>query len=159
VREEWQAALARHYRELWYDDSTYPDRKCFYADAFIKPIWSRLNLPTARISRDGRILPATKHLFIHGHGGHPLFALPSQGDVYLGQELLRLWDGFAAAVGPSHVDTLVVYREIVWVDLFIELDGAERHFITSLRSNQYDADDFTLLGEWKDYRRDAADGP
>jgi hypothetical protein len=45
------------------------------------------------------------------------------------------------------------------VDLFIELDGAERHFITSLRSNQYDADDFTLLGEWKDYRRDAADEP
>ena len=159
VHEEWQAALARRYRELWYDDPTDPDRKCFYADAFIKPIWSRLNLPTARISRDGRILPATKHLFIHGHRGHPLFALPRPGDAHLGQELMGLWDGFAAAVGPSHVDTLMVDREIVGVDLFIELDGEERHFITSLRSNQYDAGDFTLLGEWQDYRRDAADEP
>ena len=159
VHEEWQAALARRYRELWYDDLTDPDRKCFYADAFIKPIWSRLHLPTARISRDGRILPATKHLFIHGHRGHPLFALPRPGDAHLGQELMGLWDGFAAAVGPSCVDTLMVDREIVGVDLFIALDGEGRHFITSLRSNQYDADDFILLGEWQDYRRDAADEP
>jgi hypothetical protein len=159
VHEEWQAALARRYVELWYDDPTDPDRKCFYVDAFIKPIWSRLNLPTARISRDGRILPATKHLFIHGHHGHPLFALPRPGDAHLGQELMGLWDAFAAAVGPSRVDTLIVDREIVGVDLFIELDGEGRHFITSLRSNQYDAGDFTLLGEWQGYRRDAEDEP
>jgi hypothetical protein len=159
VHEEWQAALARCYLELWYDDPTDPDRKCFYADAFIKPVWSRLNLPTARISRDGRILPATKHLFIHGHRGHPLFALPRPGDAHLGQELVGLWDAFAAAVGPSRVDTLIADREIVGVDLFIALDGERRHFITGLRSNQYDADDFTLLGQWQDYRQDAEDEP
>ena len=159
VHEEWQAALARCYLELWYNDPTDPDRKCFYADAFIKPIWSRLNLPTARISRDGRILPATKHLFIHGHRGHPLFALPRPGDAHLGQELVGLWDAFAAAVGPSRVDTLIADREIVGVDLFIELDGEGRHFITGLRSNQYDADDFTLLRKWQDYRQDAEDEP
>jgi hypothetical protein len=159
VHEEWQAALARRYLKLWYNDPTDPDRKCFYADAFIKPVWSRLNLPTARISRDGRILPATKHLFIHGHRGHPLFALPRPGDAHLGQELMGLWHAFAAAVGPSRVDTIIADREIVSVDLFRKLDGEGRHFITGLRSNQYKAGDFTLLREWQDYRQDAEDEP
>ncbi len=157
--QRWQAALARRYVSLWYDDAADGDRKRFYTDGYMKPLRSRCSLPCGHISRDGRRLPATKYLFIHGHRGHPLFASPRPGDAHLGQELMGLWDAFAAAVGPRRIEALIVDREAVSAELFARLDEEGRCFITSLRSNQYEADDFTLRGEWQDWRRDAPAEP
>ncbi len=142
VRLAWGEAatadVARWGTQLWAADPA-NEKPYRYWDWHVKTVYSDYHLPRTKHGTRNRIVSARKQLMLHDQAGHLLMMKTYRGDTNL---IAGMVDGTAYYEGLMDSQQLshqIFDREGLSVAHFKELQQEpERHFITYLRSNQYD---------------------
>jgi len=124
-----------------------------YVDASVKPVWTRLFSKSARVSKNGRVMPATTTMVLHGGTGTPLVFRSYSGTASLAHEVPALLREVESATGAGTVRRLVVLdREGHSIALFKELMDRGWQFVVPLRSQVTGPkSDFEQVGDWVPY--------
>ena len=124
-----------------------------YIDTSTKPVWTHHFSRCTKVSKRGRVMPATSTVFLHGGCGTPLLYESWSGQVSMPGQVGALLDRYEALAGPDTARRLVVMdREAHAAWLFKALSDRGWDFIIPLRSNVTgEGADFKALTPWRAY--------
>jgi hypothetical protein len=159
LRLGWSEALsadvARWATQLWADDpaNQTPYR---YWDWHVKTVYSDYHLPRTKHGLSKQIVCARKQLMLHDPAGHLLLMKTYRGDTHLIKGMVRGTAYYEGLMASRQLTHQIFDREGLAVAHFKELQQEpQRHFITYLRSNQYDGlDSFEEPTPFEPFRYD-----
>lgn len=132
-----------------------------YADGSTKPLWTDHYTRSTKVSKTGRVQPATTTLMLNSGAGTPLIFEAWSGGASLPQQVLGLLARWEKAAGAGTARRLlVVDRECHSAALFKALDEAGVLFIVPVRrSSAGPTARWEELGPWEPLDVATPDGP
>ncbi len=133
------AALREAVASFWLGEEGTPADKAtgavvLYADASTKPLWTHHWTRSAKVSKTGRIQPATTTMTLHSGAGTPLLYRSYSGQASLPAEIHGFLAEYERHAGPGTVRRVIVMdREAHTVSLFKALTP-NWGFVIPLRS-------------------------
>jgi transposase len=127
-----------------------------YADTATKPLWTHHWTRATRVSKTGRVMPATSMLTLHSGAGTPLVFRNFCGNVSLAGEIEATLAMYERHAGEGAAQRIVVMdREAHAVWLFKLLDSKKWGFVVPLRANVLGPKArFEEQGPWAPYGAD-----
>ena len=142
VRLDWvepaTADVACWGTQLWADD---PANKSPYRywDWHVKTVYSDYHLPRTKHGTSNRIVYARKQLMLHDQAGHLLMMKTHRADTNLIEGMVTGTTYYEGLMESRQLTHQIFDREGLSVAHFKEMQQEpQRHFITYLRSNQYE---------------------
>jgi len=132
-----------------------------YCDGFTKPLWTRFYSKSTRVTRTGRIQPATETLFLHSGAGTPLVYETHPGGVSLPKRVVAMLQTWEKVAGVGTARRLVVLdREGHAVAMLRGLGDAGWHYLVPVKKNCARPDSrWEDVGDWQPLDPDVPDGP
>ena len=107
-----------------------------YADTAVKPVWTTHFSRCAKVTGNGRVMPATSTVFLHTGTGTPVLYRSLSGHASLPAEVLDLLGSYERVAGKGTVRRLVVMdREAHAVWVMKALDKRDWDYIIPLRTS------------------------
>ena len=144
VRLGWTEPLsvdvARWASLLWASDHDHDPTQpvYFYWDWHVKVVYSDYHIPRTKHGLSQRIVGARKQLLLHDGDGHLLFMSTLRGDTHLIDGMVAGTAIYEEEVQIQQLTNQIFDREGLSVVHFKTMAGEQRHWITCLRSNQYE---------------------
>lgn len=141
--------------QFWIDHpSPVTGAALIYGDTSVKPHWTHTFARSAKVSKLGRVMPATSTVSLHSGCGTPVIYRSFSGHVSLPKEIPALLREYEAIAGEGTAERVVVLdREAHAVWLFKELAAAKWSYIIPLcKSVTGPNAQFEDLGEWVPYQ-------
>jgi hypothetical protein len=153
--EPLTADIARWATQLWADDGA-NQPPYHYWDWHVKTVYSDYHLPRTKHGTSKRIVCARKQLMLHDRAGHLLLMKTYRGDSHLIAGMVMGTAYYEGLMASRRLTHQIFDREGLAVAYFKELQQEpQRHFITCLRSNQYDGlDSFEQPTSFEPFRYD-----
>ncbi len=125
-----------------------------YVDTAVKPVWTHHFSRCAKVSGNGRTMPATSTVFLHTGTGTPVLYRSYSGHASLPAEVLDLLHSYERIAGEGTARRLVVMdREAHAVWLMKALARQDLEFIVPLRKSVTGPSaQFEDTSEWVPYR-------
>jgi len=143
-------ALARCYWQAWYEHGVISDRHVFYVDMHDKVIWTNKPSPVGFVSALHEVRACLKQTFVHGRGGHALFAQTYAADVHLSEVVVEVAQALERAIGAKVIQVIVTDREGLAVEVLEQLAAQNVAFAALLKANQYSGEaDFVRRGRFR----------
>lgn len=141
IRLGWSEALtadvARWATQLWADDPM-NQVSYLYWDWHVKTVYSDYHLPRTKHGLSKQIVCARKQLMLHDRRGHLLLMKTYRGDTHLIEGMVTGTAYYEGLMESRRLTHQIFDREGLAVGHFKALQQEpQRHFITCLRSNQY----------------------
>jgi hypothetical protein len=146
VRLDWvepaTADVARWGTQLWADDPA-NENPYRYWDWHVKTGYSDYHLPLTKHGTSKRIVYARKQLMLHDQAGHLLLVKTHRADTNLIEGMVVGTAYYEGIMESRQLTHQIFDREGLSVAHFKEMQQEEpqRHFITYLRSNQYEGEE------------------
>ena len=124
-----------------------------YADTATKPLWTGHWTRATKVSKTGRVMPATSMLTLHSGAGTPLVFRNFSGNVSLAKEIVSTLAVYERHAGEGTAQRLVVMdREAHAMWLFELLESKRWGFVIPLRANVLGKNaKFEDQGPWQPY--------
>ena len=124
-----------------------------YADAAVKPIHTHHFTRCAKVSRNGRVMPAVSTVTLQSGAGTSLLFRSISGNASVAREAIKLLESYTAIAGPGQARRMIVMdRESHGVALFRELAASGWLYVIPLRKNVVgEKANFEGLGDWVPY--------
>jgi hypothetical protein len=142
-------ALARWTAAVWQggERSREASSSSFYVDGHRKTVYTESLIPRGLIGRLGKIAGCRTLVLLHDEQGHPLLVTTHRGDLHLTQGMPQLLTSYEQVTESTHLNHLVVDREVMAADFLAQLSTEGRTLTTILKTNQYSGlDDFLNIG-------------